>query len=300
MTTTSIPFIKMVGTGNDFLIVDTRRGRTPNRRSSWPDLARAMCDRHYGVGADGLLVVEPSRKATAIMRIFNADGSEAEMCGNGARCVAAYLAGSPPWSAARAAKPRRVSLQTQAGVLNAEVAGSIVKIRMSVPKDLSLGRSVAVNGRPLTLGFVNTGVPHAVVAVPDLDAVDVPGLGRQLRHHEAFGPRGTNVDFIQTVPSSPNRLQIRTYERGVEGETLACGTGVTAAAVVHAASHSARSRQDGNGRARQRIEVQTRSGETLLVHVSLEGHTVSEVILEGPVRWVCRGAFPWKSRGRGR
>ena len=103
----SIPFTKMVGTGNDFVLLDTRRGRLPGVRSAWPALARAMCDRHYGVGADGVLVVEPSRTATAVMRIFNADGSEAEMCGNGARCVAAYLAGRPSGSA-RGSRTRRV------------------------------------------------------------------------------------------------------------------------------------------------------------------------------------------------
>jgi diaminopimelate epimerase len=253
----------------------------------WPKLASAVCDRHYGLGADGLLAIEPSKAATARMRIFNADGSEPEMCGNGARCAAWFVAQR------LRGRARTLTLATGAGVLEAVVTGERVRIQLSDPKDLRQRMDVPVDGRSIRLGFVNTGVPHAVVPVPSLDGVDVDGLGRQLRFHKAFGPRGANVNFIQ--PQSPTRLRIRTYERGVEGETLACGTGVTAAAVIHALAQPARA---GNGHGARAVQVQARSGETLTVELTIAGSTdaprVGPVFLEGAVRWIGEGTFTWQ------
>ena len=232
----TIPFTKMVGTGNDFIVVDTRRlprlRRLPRR---WGGVARALCDRRTGIGADGLLVLEPSRSADVRMRVFNPDGSEAKMCGNGARCVAQYV------QRARRGRQPSVTIDTAAGMLDATVRRDRVAVRMMDPTALRLDLTLDVARRRIRLGAVNTGVPHAVVPVAALDAVDVSGLGRALRHHRAFAPQGTNVNFIQTDADHPDRLRIRTYERGVEEETRACGTGVTASALVYALSHGRRS-----------------------------------------------------------
>jgi diaminopimelate epimerase len=289
----TVPFAKMVGTGNDFLIVDARRRLAPSLARRWAPLARAACHRQYGLGADGLLVIESSKTAAARMRIFNSDGSEAEMCGNGARCAAWFVARGGRAGGRRVAT-RRTTLQTQAGLLSAAVTGDRVRIQLTNPTDLRRDVTVSVDGRTIRLGVVNTGVPHAVVPVPAVDAVDVPALGRQVRFHPTFAPRGTNVNFIQA--QGPGRLRIRTYERGVEGETLACGTGVTAAAVIHALS------QPRNGGGPRRVQVTTRSGETLTVELAIAGHgdapVVGPVFLEGAVRWIGEGTFVWEPTTR--
>ena len=283
-----IPFVKMVGAGNDFLIVDAIHRRFGAVAKSWPAVARAMCERRYGIGADGLLILEASRKADCRMRIFNPDGSEAEMCGNGARCVAAFV---NQWKSKRG----RVSVETMGGLVTAQVRGNRVRMAMPQPRDLKLGLHIQVDGRLWPLGYVDTGVPHAVAVVRQVDEVNVMQVGRRLRFHPAFHPRGTNVDFIEISRANPDRLKIRTYERGVEGETLACGTGVTAAAVIHALTRSNGHHAAPANRARaHRIAVQTRSGETLTVSLRVVGRPapqVSDVVLEGAVRWVCQGCF---------
>ena len=284
-----ISFTKMVGTGNDFLIVDTLRRPAGALKAQWPAIAQAICDRRHGIGADGLLVLEPSQDADARMRVFNPDGSEAEMCGNGARCVARFLD--------HALKPRsgQVRIETAGGLLMARVNRDRVAIQMPDPTELQPDLTAHVGARQLQLGFVNTGVPHAVVPVADLDRVDVAHLGRQLRTHRMFQPRGANVDFIEAQRGAANRLRIRTYERGVEGETLACGTGVTAAAVLYAlrlGHHRSIARP-----AAHRIVVEVKSGETLFVSLKVQRHgntcRVTDVTLDGAVRWICRGTFAW-------
>jgi len=287
-----IPFVKMVGTGNDFLVVDTLHHPLGSLRTKWAQVAKTLCDRRYGVGADGLLVLAPSRIADCTMRVFNPDGSEAQMCGNGARCVASLIHG---WHGRRR---NDVAIETVGGLVSARVRQNQVVMRMPDPRDLRLNLSVEVDHRRLQLGYVNTGVPHAVVPVLALDQVDVERLGRQLRRHRIFQPQGTNVDFIEASPYTPRRLRIRTYERGVEGETSACGTGVTAAAVIHALRHMAGSSGTRSGAPTpHRIEVETRSGETLRVSLRVISQGtrrgVTDVTLEGPVQWVCQGVFPW-------
>jgi len=315
-----IPFTKMVAAGNDFIIVKTAsrlaRGSEWLART-WPTVAQVVCDRHYGIGADGLLVLEPSRIATVKMLVLNPDGSEAQMCGNGARCVAWYVrskvvegrrspAPASPDSRETIVgasalgglgkvkgKQEPVTIETAGGLVTAQVREDRVQLRMPDPRNLRLDLRVQVDHRPWQLAYVDTGVPHVVAIVDRLDQVDVERLGRRLRFHRAFRPRGTNVDFVAEDPRAPSRLRIRTYERGVEGETLACGTGVTAVAVVHAL------REDGAGRSRHRIDVKTKSGETLTVRlvVLTQGRTrrVTDVTLEGTVQRICQGVFPWPS-----
>ena len=223
------------------------------------------------------------------------------MCGNGARCVAVFI---NQWKKTRGS----VSIETTGGLVAAQVRGKRVRMAMPQPRDLKLGLHIKVDGRLWPLGYVDTGVPHAVAVVRRVEEVNVMQVGRRLRFHPEFHPRGTNVDFIEISHANPDRLKIRTYERGVEGETLACGTGVTAAAVIHAAT------SQGNGqkgslprlglkaslgipphgtppRGFRRITVETKSGETLTVSLRVSGHKVSDVILEGAARWICQGSF---------
>ena len=287
---TAIPFTKMVGTGNDFIIVDTRRRRLPSLRHRWPALSKTLCDRRRGVGADGLLVLEPSKRAQVEMRVFNPDGSEAEMCGNGARCVALYIKdGIGDRRQETGGKP--VTIETIAGVLSATVRGNRVAVRMTDPTELQVGLSLEIDGRRRPYGFVNTGVPHAVIPVTRLEEVEVNRLGRLVRTHRHFSPRGTNVNFIQPDALQRHHLHVRTYERGVEEETLACGTGVVASAIIHAFQNGSLPRPS--------VHVHTRSGDVLAVSLRIARDErpprVTDVVLEGPASHVFDGTVNWRS-----
>lgn len=288
MSQMQIPFTKMVGTGNDFVVVDLVSHpslRDLGRR--WPVIAKALCDRHQGIGADGVLVLERSPRVDVRMRIFNADGSEAEMCGNGSRCVALY------WTRVHGRGVSSLTLETRAGVLQAWVHGTRVRVQLTQPRRYRPRVTVQVGGRHVNGGFVDTGVPHFVVPVRSIASVDVERLGRSLRRHGAFGPRGTNVDFVQPFA---RRLLVRTYERGVEAETLACGTGITASAIVHLLHQPVSNGHVGSAR---RIEVQSRSGDLLTVSVrpargARPDRPVAEVTLEGEASWVFDGTVNWR------
>ncbi|MDP3542060.1 MAG: diaminopimelate epimerase [Elusimicrobiota bacterium] len=236
----NVPFWKLTGAGNDFVLLSG----LPKGKSG-AALARALCDRRSGVGADGLLVM--SRRAGKVrLDYWNADGSAA-FCGNGSRCAAL-------WAAARGwVKGKEFTLDTNRGPLTARLTGKgRAEVTMPSPRGLRLGVNVKTEGRSLQAHYVDTGVPHAVVFVPDIDKVRVDKVGRALRVHKAFGRAGANVDFVEI---RKNLLFVRTYERGVEAETLACGTGVVAAAFV--------SRVLGFDRSPVRVAV--RGGDALCV-----------------------------------
>lgn len=260
-------FTKMNGAGNDFVMVDNRALKNSLAR----DQIARLCDRHRGVGADGLIAVEPAENGADFkMRYYNADGGEAEMCGNGARCFARF-------ASRLAGKTDAISFETMAGVVGAELLGENVRLNMSQPKDLAIGAKLPVHGEDLTVHFVNTGVPHAIIVVENLNAVDVVRTGAAIRYHDHFAPKGTNANFISV--ESPRVLAIRTYERGVEGETLACGTGVCAAALIHSTLTGAESP----------IEVRVKGGDTLSVGFTKTGDTFSDVTLTGPADFVFDG-----------
>ena len=268
----TLPFVKMVGTGNDFVVLDLRRARARIRLATLAKLARRICHRPYAVGADGLLTIEPSRRANVKMRVVNPDGSAAGMCGNGARCVA--------WYVCRDTRKRRVTIETQAGVLEAFLA-SPGHVRITLPSP-SPERAVLLHGLPPAcrqVYAVDTGVPHAVVFVPDVRRVPVEAWGRNIRRHRLFSPAGTNVDFVEV--KNRHTLSIRTYERGVEAETLACGTGAAAAGVVSIAA----------GRCRSPIGVCTRSGKQLTVRFDPDTRGQSTLSLEGEVQWAFEGTW---------
>lgn len=264
-----LPFTKMNGAGNDFVMIDNRDGR---HTLNGAQIAR-LCDRHRGIGADGLLAVEPAQNGADFrMRYYNADGGEAEMCGNGARCFgrfAARLSGTSD----------SVSFETIAGVITAHFSGELVTIQMSEPKNLQTVISVHAAGETLIVHSVNTGVPHAIVPVADIEAVDVRTLGAALRYHEHFAPQGTNVNFVQAL--GEGALAIRTYERGVEDETLACGTGVVAAAVI----------QHHLSDAPTPIKVRVRGGDDLEVGFERDGDRYCNVTLRGPADFVFSGSI---------
>ncbi len=263
-------FFKVVGSGNDFILLDQRRHLLPNSPTA---LARDWCDRRRGIGADGVLLVLPSRKADARMRIFNPDGSEAEMCGNGLRCVAWYLH-------ARDHEKRNLRLETRAGLMQAKIVGrERVRIQWGPPKQLRLGLALTHHGKRYALHLVNTGVPHAVLFVRRLEAVEPSALGAVIRHHRFFKPGGTNVDWVQI--HSAHRISLRTYERGVEAETLACGTGVVASVLIGTAL----------GHLRPPVHVRTRGGEILTVGFRQEPRPWEGLYLEGPAKILFEGTY---------
>ncbi len=258
-----IDFIKMHGAGNDFVVIDNR-----SLRLKRPDsLARLVCDRHRGVGADGLLLVERSRRADYRMMYYNADGSYGGMCGNGGRCIAAF-------AAANRIASRKHRFEALDHIYRAEVGSrGIVRLWMKDPKNLEIGHSLPYGDQILSVHTVDTGSPHAVVFVQRgrLKSLDVVGIGRWLRNHEAFKPNGVNANFVERV--GVRSIVIRTYERGVEAETQACGTGSVACSILGSVLTGLTSP----------VMVMTTSGDKLRVSFDRSDDQIRDVILEGPV-----------------
>ncbi|MBN2830959.1 MAG: diaminopimelate epimerase [Candidatus Omnitrophica bacterium] len=270
-----INFTKMVASGNDFVVINNSELEDCNLRLSV--LTKNLCDRKYGIGADGILVLGKSKKAGIRMKIFNADGSEAEMCGNGARCAALPVAGCR----LPVAGSKGISIETKAGIIESEVKGDKVRIRLTDPKGVKLGIPLNIGNKSLRVNFVDTGVPHAVVFVNGLEDIDVTGIGREIRFHKTFAPKGANVNFVEVLKD--NLIYVRTYERGVEGETLACGTGSVAAALITA--YSLKLAVSGA------INVTTRGGETLRVYFDKCDGAFKNIWLEGKARIVYKGEY---------
>lgn len=265
-----IHFFKMTGTGNDFILIDNRAGVVDADHCE--QFVRNVCRPKLSVGADGVFLIENDPEVDFKWRFFNADASEAEMCGNGARCAARFA------SINGIVNGPRMAFRTLAGIIRAELLGNGVKVQMTLPHGLRLGIDLEVDGRRFAVDFINTGVPHAVcfITEDELEAMDVQRWGRALRFHPQFQPAGANVNFA--CVAGRQSLIVRTFERGVEGETLACGTGCTASALVAAA----------RGLITSPVEVKTRSGEFLKIHFDAPP-AFREVFLEGEARVVCEG-----------
>lgn len=263
-----IPFMKMSGSGNDFILIDHRNPIL--HESQIQDFARKVCQRRISVGADGLILIERSEKADFKWRFFNRDGSEAEMCGNGGRCAArfAYL---------KRITGASLRFETLAGILTAEVEGKRVRLELTRPHSLKLDETLLIDGKEQKISSINTGVPHVVIFVEDLEKVDVLSIGRIIRFHPHFAPRGTNVNFLHLEKG--NQLNIRTYERGVEEETLACGTGVVASALIAAFK----------GLVKSPVFIKTRGGEILVVDYEIEANETKRVFLQGEVHIIYEG-----------
>jgi diaminopimelate epimerase len=266
----NIPFCKMSGSGNDFIIIDNRSRRM--EPVDLPAFVRAVCRRSVSVGADGLILIERASPAGCdfAWRFFNADGSEAEMCGNGGRCAARY-------AVMQGIAGARLSFETRAGIIHADVQNDRVKIELPSPQAGDMNLTVTVDDTPLLLHFINTGVPHVVTFVDQIEEVRVRELGKALRFHQRFQPAGANVNFAAVI--GPAHLAVRTYERGVEDETLACGTGSVAAALIASAL----------GHVISPVQVTTRGGETLTAYCDNATFPFGRVYLEGAVRMVCSG-----------
>lgn len=267
-----VNFKKMSGAGNDFVVIDNRAGLIAEQGRN--ELIARWCRRRLDIGADGVLMVEPPAgggDAHFRMRYYNSDGGEAESCGNGARCIArfAHLIG---------AAPGKMTFETKAGIYHAEIGKDDVTVNLADPCDLR--RAISVSIPDLFEGevdFINTGVPHVVVFVDDLEITPVVELGQELRYHNAFAPAGTNVNFIQK--RGDGTLAIRTYERGVEDETLACGTGSVAAALI----------ANLNDYGVSPIPVYTRGGPVLTIHFECDGGCFYNIRLQGEARVVFDG-----------
>ena len=271
-----IEFYKMSGSGNDFIIIDNRSNIVDE--SDLSNFIVNVCRRKMSVGADGVILVENTDNADFKWRFFNSDGSVAEMCGNGARCVArfAYLnniAGS------------NMSFETLAGLVKAEVIEERVKVKMTDPFDLETDVTIDLKNGLTSIYSINTGVPHVVMVKNSIDDIDIVKIGRKIRYHDRFLPAGTNVNFVCHIKD--NTIAIRTYERGVEDETLACGTGAAASAIVMAHKMKLDSP----------LSVLTRSGEYLNIFFKEKEGQYYDIYLEGDARIIYKAQFledAWK------
>ncbi|MBN2301492.1 MAG: diaminopimelate epimerase [Lentisphaerae bacterium] len=269
----NIPFWKMHGASNDFILVDDRAKTFPTEDNTW--IAKISA-RRTGVGCEGIILIQPSEKASFRMRFFNPDGNEVEMCGNGARCVAKLAAEIN-------AAPEHMSIETIAGILKAEIVDEDVLLHMTRPTDLKTDLSIDVNGRTIVCSFVNTGVPHVVVLTENLASVAVDTLGRAIRYHDAFAPAGTNANFVSVTGTET--ISVRTYERGVEAETLACGTGIVASAVILGIL----------GKVKPPVRVTAASGDILIVGFDVNSSNIGNVTLLGPAVHVFEGILKYKN-----
>lgn len=263
-----IRFTKMHGAGNDFIVIDNRPYRLNETEAA--DLARSQCKRRVGTGADGLLLLDKDSVTSFSMRHYNPDGTRSSFCGNGARCIAQF-------AFTHGIAPKNLTFAADDGMHSAQVEGHNVRLDMTITQQIQTGQSLTVSGTDYLLYCINTGAPHAVVFAKDVTAVSVDAIGRSIRYHPRFEPEGTNVTFAEPVDSG--NLNVRTYEKGVEAETLSCGTGSVAAAIV----------SNQCGYVTPPISVMTRGGERLIVDFASDGSQIEDVTLEGSAHMVYHG-----------
>ena len=268
-----IPFQKMAGAGNNFLVIDAPKNIDLKK------LALKACDRMNGIGADGILIFDKSKKADYKMRIINADGSEAEMCGNGARCMAVYIVNH------KKPKKKLFAMETLAGNILGEAKGNIASVRLSDPKNHRTDIPLNVLGRKITVQYIDTGVPHTIIFVNDIDKIDVKKIGEAVRNHEAFKPRGTNVNFVEQV--SDTLINVRTYERGVEDETQACGTGSVASAIIT----YLKANPNVENKEKNHIKVCTTGKEILEITFDIINRRSTNVWLKGSAILIAEGVY---------
>ncbi len=256
------PFAKYVGSGNDFILFDNRQGVFPLTQSH---LIQRLCHRQRGIGADGILLLELSIHADCRMRLLNRDGSEAEMCGNGLRCFI-------KWLSSLGFQRQMYHVEIMHRILKASQIGEEICIEMGQPHHIQWNIPLHFENQFLNVHHLNTGVPHTLLFMDQIDQINLSELGPYIRYHTLWQPQGTNVTLVQKIDS--RQLKVRTYERGVEAETLACGTGATAAALAAAYHFHLTSP----------LVIQTRSGEELRIDFSLHPEYFSDVKLTGPAQ----------------
>ncbi len=264
-----ISFTKMHGAGNDFVMIENLAGKIELTSAQ----VAALCDRRFGIGADGLILLDPPKDGSvqATMVYYNADGGRVDMCGNGARCFTSFALQNGVGDGSS------ISFMTDAGRMTAQADDGIFTIRMTPMHDLRLDQTVKTPHGEYSYHFMNTGVEHVVTFVEDVAKVDIRPEGSAIRYHEDFAPRGTNANFAQVL--SDGSIKVRTYERGVENETLACGTGVTAVAIAAVLK----------GLATQPVAVHVAGGDVLSVGFERRSDEVSDITLSGPAVAVFKG-----------
>lgn len=262
-------FTKMHGAGNDFIVVDD----TSAERCYSPEFIRAVCHRRTGIGADGFFALRKLPDGQVRMDFFNCDGSKADLCGNGLRCAASFAYRN------HLASGKNISFVTDSGTLHAEIIREdLVRIELPLTEDFAEFNDVC--GFRGYKGIV--GVPHFVVPVDDIESIDVETKGREIRYSPVFAPAGVNVDFVQrSGGGADSPLPVRTYERGVEGETLACGTGIASTAYALWKFCSGASKQS----------FLSRSKEIISVEISANGNIVKGIYLTGPAVVVFTGVY---------
>ena len=260
----SLEFTKMAGGGNDFVIIDNRNGRITEA----VELTKKICTAHLSVGADGLILIEPSPRADFRMRYFNNDGSGGEFCANGTRCAARY-------AALNGIAPKKMTIDTDAGLIGAEIGeGTTVTLSLPSPHGFRAERPLRIEDKVVRGSSIVMGVPHYVLFENgDLWSQDIVPAGRAIRFHSELKPDGgANVNFV--VVRGEHAIEVRTYERGVEAETLSCGSGVVASVATAAFF----------GKVASPVSVLTRSGITLQVRFARDGDTLRNVQLTGDAR----------------
>jgi len=262
-----VDFLKVSGAGNDFLLIDNLQSAWS---IDWPPFARAVCSRPFGVGADGILVLEPADTASFRMRYFNADGSYGGMCGNGGRCVARY-------AVERGISEANVRFEACGRLYQGDVEGEVVTLHLPDVLAHPKAEPFQTQGNEFLQGWlIDTGSPHVVFRIDDIHNIDVMRIGRTVRNHPLAGPSGTNVNFYQI---EGDRLLLRTYERGVEAETLACGTGAVATALVSSVLDESTSP----------VRLQVRSGEDLYVEYIRTAAGFAGLTLKGSAHFLFPG-----------
>lgn len=279
-----IQFAKLSGSGNDFICLDNLDGRLDfllADAARVAHFARTLCRRGLSVGADGVIfAVRPEVDGVSDIgaRLYEADGSEAELCGNGMACFCRWV-----YEHGLVPSPQEIRVLTPAGVVRGRnnIGGSYVRVCIPLPEQIRQGQHLQLGGGDLEYDFAVTGVPHAVVFVPSLETLDIARLGPEIRHHPTFAPRGVNANFVQVL--GEGELANRTWEFGVEGETMACGTGSAAAAILAARRFHWPS---GYFTGRQPVRVHARSGDVLRVHFETNPHgEIIDLCLETVVRY---------------
>ena len=272
-----LEFTKMSGAGNDFVILDNRKRIVPDA----PEFARTVCDRRFGIGADGVLLLEPSSNADFMMKYYNADGSYGGMCGNGGRCITRFA------YAEHIVSKREMMFEALDHVYKAALLDNDVRLWMKTPSDFRLRQTVEILGNRVLFHFVNTGSPHCIVFLDEnrdlgsnVDELKVGLFGRELRQDKYFSPEGANVTFVER--RGANLFYARTYERGVEAETLACGTGSVATALIA-------NRVKG---AESPTQILVKSGEQLTVEfVHVKDYIYRDVSLMGSAHISFKGVL---------
>lgn len=260
-------FYKLSGSGNDFIIINNLKGEYSF--DFFKNIVTKITSRNNGVGADGLIVINRDNDCDFKWDFFNSDGSIAEMCGNGARCagrVFSLISGK-----------KEIVFKTLAGLIDAYVNGQVVRVRLSNPTGYMENIRLEIEGNTYNGSFINTGVPHFVIEIDDIENFPVKEVGRKIRFHNFFAPKGTNVNFIKYL--GDETIKVRTYERGVEDETLACGTGASASALI----------MGKKGLVKDRAKIITSGGEILNVYFDIKGENFEKVYLEGAVKLICEG-----------